>query len=111
MKDKLQELLEALINGDNKTAKAALHEYLTGKTRSILEGDDDEDHDDEDHDEEHDDEDHDDDDKDTDDDVDDEDDDDDDDDDDEKEEEQEELKRKGRRTDKASHGRTKKHKK
>ena len=36
MKDKLHEILQAIIAGKNKDARSALHEYLTAKTRSIL---------------------------------------------------------------------------
>lgn len=39
MKEKLSELVEALIQGDTKKAEAALHEYLTVKTKAILEAD------------------------------------------------------------------------
>src|SRR5271157_1225146 len=35
-KKKLQEMVEALINSDSKTAAAALHDYLQVKTRAIL---------------------------------------------------------------------------
>ncbi len=35
-KKKLQEMVEALINGDSKTAAASLHDYLQVKTRAIL---------------------------------------------------------------------------
>ncbi len=36
MKEKLTELVQALIKGDSKKAEEALHEYLTLKTRTIL---------------------------------------------------------------------------
>lgn len=36
MKDKLNELLQALIDGNNTEAKKALHEYLTSKSKSVL---------------------------------------------------------------------------
>jgi len=93
MKDKLNELLEALINGDSKTAQAALHQYLTSKTRSLLSEEDDYDGDDKDAEEES---------------SDDDDSDDDSDEDEESEEEEEVKKGKGKRTDKAAKSRTKK---
>lgn len=40
MKKNLQALIEAIIAGDTKAAEKHLHAYLTAKTRSLLEGDD-----------------------------------------------------------------------
>lgn len=111
MKQKLTALIEAIIKGETEEAEKLLHEYLTAKSRNLIEGEDhdeeDEDSDEEDSDEDGDDDDSDDEEDDSDSDEDDDDEDEDEDDDDEDEEE-EELTRKGRRTDKASHSRTRK---
>lgn len=112
IKEKLEALMEAIINGSNEEAEKLFHEALTEKARQIIEGDDEDDENGDDEEENGDDDDSDDEEDDSDDsdsDDDDEDDDDEDeDDDDEESDEEEELTRKGRRTDKASKGRTRK---